>query len=160
MRVPSTRVELTPKRLVLVGSFLLVSVATTAVFAQAMTGHLVAMHAPSADVTVADYEITDDALDVTLRVHNPTMKEFELVYTKVRANVDGDLVTVGTRVMLDGVVPAGETKTVTVRLDFRDGGAETFRNADPDQIEMEGTIRVQIVEELVYVPVDGMEETT
>ena len=154
------RVELTPKRLLLVGSFLLVSVATTAVFAQAMTGHLAAMHAPSADVTVADYEVTDDdALHVTLRVHNPTMKEFELVYIRVRANVDGELVTVATRSMLDGALQSGETKTVTVRLEFRDGGAETFRNAGPDQIEFEGTIRVRIVEEMVFVPVDGMEET-
>ena len=159
MRDPDTRVELTPRRLVLVGSFLLVSVATTAVFAQAMTGHLAAMGAPGSDVTIVDYEVTDDALDVTLRIHNPTMKEFDLVSARVRANVDGELVTVATRAMLDGIVQSGETKTVTVRLDFREGGEERFRNADPDQIEMEGMIRVQITEEQVSVPVDGMEET-
>lgn len=154
MRVPGTPPELTTRRLVLVASFLLASVATTAVFAQAMTGHLAAMHAPSADVTVADYEVTDDGtLDVTLRIHNPTMKELELVSSRVRANVDGELVTVATRILLDGTVPSGETKTVTVPLEFREGGEERFRSVGPDRIEMEGQIKVQIVEELVSVTV-------
>lgn len=157
--IPTGRAELTTRRLVLVGAFVLVAGVTTVLFAQAVTGHLASMHAPSADVTITDYEVTDDddALDVTLRVHNPTMKEFELVSGRIRANVDSELVTVAVRNLLDDVVPPGETKTVTVRLDFREGGEERFRNAGPDRIEMEGTIKVKIVEEQVSVPLDGME---
>lgn len=160
MRLSINSAELTTRRLLVVGGFLVVALVTTAAFAQAMTGHLGAMHAPNADVTIVDYEVTDDdALDVTLRVHNPTMKEFELVSSRVRANVDGELVTIATRTMLDGVVPSGETKAVTVRLDFREDGEEKFRNAGPDQIEMEGMLKVQIVEEQVSVTIEGMEES-
>lgn len=157
MRLPTDRVQLTTKRLVLVGAFLVVAGFTTVLFAQAVTGHHASMHAPSTDVTITDYEVTDDGLDVTLRVQNPTMKELTLVSSRVRATVDGELVTVATRTILDGVVGPGETKTLTVRLDFRDGGAERFRNAGSDRIEMEGSIKIQIVEEDITVPVDGME---
>lgn len=157
MKLSISSAELTTRRLLVVGVFLLVTLVTTAAFAQAMTGHLVAMHAPNADVTVADYEVTDDALDVTLHVHNPTMKDLELVSSRVRANVDGELVTVATRTMLDGVAPSGETQAVTVRLDFREGGEERFRNAGPDQIEMSGMIKVRIVEEQISVRIQGME---
>lgn len=158
MRVPSTRVELTPRRLVLVGSFLLVSVATTAVFAQAMGGHLAAMHAPSADVTVVDYEVTDDdALDVTLRVHNPTVKDFELDSVRLNYYVDGEQVTEGVTVWFDGVtVEPDETKRVTISLGFRDG-ADRFRNADSEQVETRGMLRVYVVDERVTVPVADTE---
>lgn len=157
MRLPSSPSELTTRHLVVV-AYLVVALVTTAIFAQAVTGHHATMQAPTTDVTVVDYETTDDgALDVTLRVHNPTTKEFELVSSRIRANVDGELVTVATRAMLDGVVSPDETKSVTVRLDFREGGEERFRNADPDQIEFEGTIRVRIVEELISVRVSETE---
>ena len=157
MRVLDDSAELTTKRFLVV-AFLVVTLVTTAAFAQAMAGHVASMHAPSADATVVEYAVTDDdRLEATLRIHNPTVKEFELVSGSVRARVDGELVTVGTRTMLDGSVPAGETKNVTVRLDFREGGAGRFRSADPDRIEMEGRVKVQIVEEQVLVQIDDAE---
>lgn len=159
MKLPISPRELTTRRLLVV-AYLLVALVTTAAFAQAVTGHLAAMHAPSAEPSVVDYEVTDEgALDVTLHVHNPTMRDLELVSSRVRANVDGELSTVATRTILDGVVPSGETKEVTVRLDFREGGEERFRNAGPEQITMEGTLKVRIVEEIVSVQIEGMEAT-
>lgn len=159
MRVPDTRVELTPRRLVLVASFLLVSVATTAVFAQAMTGHLAAMHAPSADVTVVDYEVTDDdALDVTLRIHNPTVKDFELDSARINFYVDGVQVTEGvTSRFDDGTVEPDETKRVTISLGFREGGGDQLRNADSEQVEIRGMLRVYVVDERVDVQVADAE---
>jgi LEA14-like dessication related protein len=159
MRVPDTHRELTTRRLLLVGSFLLVSVATTAVFAQAMTGHLAAMHAPSMEVTVTDYEVTDDdALDVTLNVHNPTMKELDLEAARVNIYIDGEQMTDGvTSRFGDVTVEPDETKQVTISRGFREGGADRLRNADPEQVEIRGMLRVYVVNEKVDVPVDGME---
>lgn len=150
--------EMTTRRLFVVVAFLVVTLVTTAAFAQAMTGHVASMHAPSADATAVEYAVTDDdRLEVTLRVPNPTMKEFELVSSSVRATVDGELVTEATRTMLDGTVPAGESKRVNARLDFREGGVERFRSADSDRIEIEGRIKVRIVDELVLVDIDDAE---
>ena len=158
MRALDNRAETPTSRLLVVGAFLLVTLVTTAAFAQAMTGHVASMHAPSADATVTDYAVTDDdRLEVTLRIHNPTMKEFELVSSSVRARVDGELVTVARRTMLDGTVPSGGTKNVTVRLDFRDGGEERFRSAESDRIGLEGRLNVRIVEERVLVTIDDEE---
>lgn len=157
MRTLDDRAE-TTTRLLLVGAFLVVALVTTAAFAQALTGHVASMHAPSADATVVGYELTDDdRLEVTLRVSNPTMKAYELESSSVRVTVDGELVTEGTRTMLDATVPAGESKRATARLDFREGGVERFRSADSGRIGVEGRIRLKIVEEPVLVDVDDSE---
>lgn len=157
MSVLDDSAEMTTGRLVVV-AFLAVTLVTTAAFAQVMTGHVAAMQAPSADVVVTDYRVTDDErLEVSLGVHNPTIREFELVSSSLRARVDGELVTEATRTMLDGTVPSGGTEEVTVRLDFREGGAERFRTADSDRIGLEGRFRVAVGEELVLVEIEGSE---
>lgn len=158
MSVLDDGTETTMTMRLLVVAFLVLTLVTTAAFAQAMTGHVASMHAPSAEATAVEYAVTDDdRLEVTLRIHNPTIREFELVSSSVRARVDGELVTEATRTMLDGRVPAGESKRVTARLDFREGGAERLRSADSARVEVEGRIRVRIGEELVLVEIDGAE---
>lgn len=148
--------ELTTGRLLLVSAFLLVSIATTGLFAQAMTGHLAAMHAPSADVTVSDYEITEDrTLELALRFHNPTVGDLELGSALVNVYVDGEMVTDGTTTSFgDVTVPAGGTRTVTGELGLREGTADSLRNADPEQIETKGRIKVYVIDEMVYVNVE------
>lgn len=157
MVASDTHPELTTRRLLLVGAFLLVSVATTAVFAQTMTGHVAAMQAPSADVTVADYEIVEDrTLELSLRFHNPTLRGLELGPALVNVYVDGEAVTDGTTTSLgDVTVPAGETRTVTGEFGLREGSADALRNADAEQIEMKGRIKAFVADEMVYVNVDG-----
>ncbi|WP_137287138.1 LEA type 2 family protein [Halorussus salinisoli] len=156
MRLPESRAEMTTKRLLLVGSFLLVSVVTTAAFAQAVTGHLAAMHAPSADVTVVGHEVVDDRLDVTVRVHNPTVKNLELGTVLVNVYVGGEQVTDGTtsRTRDDVTVPPHETERVTFPLRLREGMADRFRDADPAEVEMRGRIDAYVVEEMVYLSVE------
>lgn len=148
--------ELTTGRLLLVGAFLLVSVATTGMFVQTMTGHLAAMHAPSADVTVSDYEIVEDrTLELSLRFHNPTVGDLELGPALMNVYVDEEMVTDGTTTSFgDVTVPAGETRTVTGELGLREGTADALRNADPEQIETKGRIQVYVVDEMVYVNVE------
>lgn len=159
MGVLHSRATLTPSRLVLIGTVLVVSLATTAVFAQAITGHIAAMHAPSADVVVTDYEVTDDdRLEVTVRFHNPATRKLDLEVARVNAYVDGEQVTDGTTSSLgDAAVRSGETKPITWPLGLREGGPERLRNADPEQVEIRGKLKVKVVDELVYVPVGGME---
>lgn len=159
MRVPDSRAELSTRRLALVAAFLLVFGATTVAFAQAVTGHLAAMHAPTSDVTVADYEVTDDdALRVTFQIHNPTTKDLDLSVGQLNAYVDGEQVTDGTTTPLTGTVPSGETENVPVTLDLRDGGADRLRNADHESVSIEGRIQAYIVDEMVYLSVDSTEE--
>lgn len=155
MRALDSRAAMTTSRLLIVGAFLVVTLVTTAAFAQAVTGHLAAMHAPSADVAVVGYEVTDDdTLEVTLRVHNPTIEEFELGTARMNAYVEGDQVTDGTTSSFaDVAVRPDETKRVTVPLGLREGVADSIRDADPGRIEIRGKLRVFVVDEMVYVPV-------
>jgi LEA14-like dessication related protein len=147
-------------RLVLIGVFLLVTGATTAMFAQAATGHLAAMHAPDAEVTVVNYESTDDgSLDLTLRIHNPTIKDLQLVNARMNVYVDGAQVSDGTTSSFEegGTIEPGESKQVTVPLGLRDGGRERLQNADSEQITVRGKLRMSVIDEPVTVPIDGME---
>ena len=155
MRVP----EFTAKRVALASAFLLVFGATTVAFGQTVSGHVAAMQAPSADVTVVDYEVTDDGgLDVTLQVHNPTMKAIGIPVAQINAYVDDELISEGTSTRLDGVsVDAGSTGNVTVPLDLRDGGMERLRSADAGQVEIRGQFKSKIVKETVYISVDRTE---
>jgi len=154
MRVP----ERTTKRVALAGAFLLVFGVTTVTFAQAVSGHIAAMQAPSADVTAVDYEVTDDGLDVTLQVHNPTTEAIAVPVAQVNAYVDDEMVSEGTSTRLDGVaVDSGATQNVTVPLDFRDGGLERLQTADAGQVEVRGQLKSKVVEETVYLSVDRTE---
>ncbi len=143
----------------LVGAFVLVFGATTVAFAQAASGHLAAIHAPNADVTVVDYEVTDDGLlDVTLRVHNPTVRAIAVPVAQMNAYVDGEQVSDGTTTRLDGVaVGSGATRNVTVPLDLREGGAERLASADAGQVSVEGQLKGKVGSETVYVSLDGAE---
>lgn len=146
---------LSPKALVVVGAFLVVSLATTAAFAQAITGHVAAMHAPSADVTVTGYEVTDDRLELTVRFHNPAIRDVELSVAQLNVYVDGQQVSDGTTSRLETTtVPSEVTETVTVPVGLREGGPERLRNADSGAIEIRGDLKVYVGDELVYVPVD------
>lgn len=149
--------ELTVGRLLLVSTFLLLSVATTAVFAQAMTGHLASMHAPSTDVTVSDHEISENrTLELTLRLHNPTVGDLELGSALLNVYVDGEMITDGTSTSSFGdvTVPSGETRTVTGELRLREGTVGRLRNADPERIETKGRIKVYVVNEMIYINVE------
>jgi LEA14-like dessication related protein len=146
--------------LALVGVFLLVTGATTAVFAQAATGHLAAMQAPETEVTVVNYEINDEgSLDLILRIHNPTIEDLELGNARMNMYVDGAQVSDGTTSSFDdgGTIETGETKQVTVPLGLRDDGSERLRNADPEAVTVRGQLRMYVVDEPVTVPIDGME---
>jgi LEA14-like dessication related protein len=157
MKLPTARTELTTRRLVLVGTFLLVAGLTTVLFAQAVTGHLASMHVQGADVTVVDYDVTDDGgFDLTVRIHNPTVRDVELTGARMNAYVDGEQVTDGTTASMDLVtIESDETKRVTIPLGLREGGADRLRNADPEQVEVRGALKVYVVDELVNVPVRG-----
>lgn len=158
MRVPYSRAELTPRDVVLIAAFAAVTLATTVVFAQAITGHVAAKHAASADVVITDYEVTDDRLELTVRFHNPAIRDVDLHVAQVNAYVDGEMVSDGTVSRLDEVtIPSEETRTVTLPIDLREGGAERLRNADPDRIEVRGLLKVLVVDETVHVRVDGTE---
>jgi LEA14-like dessication related protein len=158
MKLPTARTELTTRRLVLVGTFLLVAGVTAALFAQAVTGHLASMHVEGADVTVVDYDVTDDGgLDLTLRIDNPTVRDVELVGGRINAYADGDQVTDGTTSSLDPItIESGETKQVTFPLGLRESGDDRLRNADPAQIEVRGALKVYVVEKMVHVPIRGL----
>lgn len=152
--------ELSISRLVLVGVFLLVTGATTAMFAQAATGHLAAMQAPDTEVTVVDYEITDEeSLELTLRIHNPTIEALELGNARMNVYVDGAQVSDGTTSSFDdgSAIEPDETRRVTIPLGLRDDGGERLRNADAEQITVSGQLRAYVVDEPVTVPIDGME---
>lgn len=155
MRVP----ERTTKRVALAGAFLLVFSVTTVAFAQAVSGHIAAMQAPSADVTAVDYEVTDDdGLDVTLQIDNPTTKAIAIPTAQVNAYLGDRILSEGTSVRLDGAsVDAKSTENVTVPLDFREGGLERFRSADAGQVEIRGQLKSKVVEETVYLSVDRTE---
>lgn len=158
MRVPDSRAELSTRRLVLVGVFLVVLGATTVTFAQAVSGHLAAMHAPSSDATVVDYEVgDDDRLHLTLQIYNPTVKDLRFEAAQLNAYVDGEQATDGTVTRFDAVVGSEETKNVTIRLGLRDGGADRLRDADPASVEIAGRLEAYVVDEQVYVPLDGGE---
>lgn len=155
MRVPDSPAGLSTRRLALVAVFLVVFGATTVAFAQAVTGHVAAMHAPSSDVTVVDYEVTDDDhLRLTLRIHNPTMKDLQLTVAQLNAYVGGEQATDGTTTRFDAVVPSGETTSVTLRLGLETGGPDLLRDADSSQVAFEGRLKAYVVDERVYVPVD------
>jgi len=155
MRVP----ELTTRRIVLVGTFLCLLGGTSVAFAQVTTGHLAAMHVQSSEITVVDYEVTDDhRLRLTVRMQNPTAKDVDVGTAQLNAYVDGEQVTDGTVTRLDDAsVPAEETADLTISLGLRDGVADRLRNADPEQVEIQGRFKVYVVEEMVYVSLDGME---
>lgn len=159
MKRPAARGQLTTRRLLLVGTFLLVAGVTTALFAQAVTGHLAAMHVEEADVTVVEYDVTEDGgLDLTVRVHNPTVRDVELSGARMNVYVDGEQVTDGTTASIDPVtVASGETKRVTIPLGLREDGADRLRDADPERMGSRGSLKVYVVDELVHVPVGGME---
>ncbi|WP_132057552.1 hypothetical protein [Halorussus amylolyticus] len=147
------RAQITARHL-LVGAFLVVAVATAAMFAQAATGHVASMHATSANVTVADYDVTDgDRLDLTLRVHNPTIRDLELGPALVNAYVDGEQTTDGTTTTFDGgPIPADETVEITGTLGLREAGGDRLRSAD--RVEVRGRLKVFVGDELIYVRVD------
>lgn len=152
--------EPTTRRLVLLSVFLLVTAATAVVFAQASTGHLAAMHASDTEATVVDYDVDDEgALDLTLRVHNPTIEALELENVRMNVYADGAQVTDGTTASFgdDGTVEPDETERVTITLGLRDGGGERLRNADRGEITVRGRLRVYVVDERVDVRIDGME---
>lgn len=158
MRVPRSRLEASPRRLAVIATFLVVFGATAVAFAGAVTGHLAAMHASGSDVTIVDYEVTDDdRLELTLRVHNPTLRDVDIGRAQLNAYVDGEQVTDGTTTRFEATVPSEETTNVTVRLGLREGGAERLRNADAGAISVEGQLRGFVVEEQVYLPLDGWE---
>ncbi|WP_115862318.1 hypothetical protein [Halorussus litoreus] len=155
MRVP----ELTTRRIVLVGTFLCLFGGTSVAFAQVTTGHLAAMHVQSSEITVIDYEVADDdKLHLTVRMHNPTTKDVDVGTAQLNAYVDGEQVTDGTTTRLDDAsVPSEETTDLKIPLELRDGVADRLRNADPEQVEIEGRFKTYVVEEMVYVSLDGTE---
>lgn len=159
MEVSTDPTELSTRRLVLVGAFLIVAGATAALFAQAATGHLAAMHVQGADATVVDYEVTDDgALDLTVRIHNPTVRDVELTGARMNVYVDGQQVTDGTTASIDDVtVESGETKRVKIPLGLREAGDDRLRNADPDQLGVRGRLKIYVGDELVNLAIGGME---
>lgn len=155
MRVP----ELTTRRIVLVGAFLFLLGGTSVAFAQVTTGHLASMQVQSSEITVVDYEVTDDdRLRLTVRMHNPTAKDVDVGTAQLNAYVDGEQATDGTVTRLDDVtVPSEETSDVTILLGLADGSADRLRDADAEQVEIEGRFKMYVVEEMVYVSLDGME---
>lgn len=159
MNFPRNTDELTARRLVLVGSFLLVMGVTAAMFAQAATGHLAAMHATDTEVAIVDYEVSNEVtLDLTLRVHNPTIKDLDFGNARMNVYVDGAQVTDGTTSSFEngGSIEPSGTEQVTVSLGLRDGSGERLQNADPEQVTVSGRIRMYVVEEPVEVPIDDL----
>ena len=160
MRISQYTDERSTGHLVLVGVFLLVTGVTTAMFAQAATGHLAAMQAPETEVTVVNYEINDEgSLDLTLRIHNPTIEDLRLGNARMNLYADGVQVTDGTTSSFDdgGTIEPDETRQVTVPLGLRDGGSERLQNTDPDAVTVRGQLRMYVIDESVTVPIDGME---
>jgi len=152
--------ERSTSHLVLVGVFLLVTGVTTAMFAQAATGHLAAMQAPETEVTVVNYEMNDEgSLDLTLRIHNPTIEDLRLGNARMNLYADGVQVTDGTTSSFDdgGTIEPDETRQVTVPLGLRDDGSERLRNTDPDAVTVRGQLRMYVIDEPVTIPIDGME---
>lgn len=152
-------VDLTPRDLVLASVYLIVAGATAVLFAQAATGHLAAMHVQGADATVVDYSVTDDgSLELAVRIDNPTVRDVELTGARLNAYVDGEQVTDGTTARLDDVtIESGETERVLIPLGLREGGPDAVRSAAPEELEVRGQLKVFVDDELVNVPIDGVE---
>lgn len=137
-----------PRKPFALGSFLLVLLAVTALFVPAFSAHVAVMNKVSIDATATDYALSENGENVVvdIRVRNPTRSAFTAAYGQLYGKV-GDEQLTGLGVEVEKTtIPAGETKTVTVRISVKDGHLEEMADAiDSGRLtvtgQLEGTIQ-------------------
>lgn len=139
-------------------TFLVLAVATTLVFVPTMNGHIASLNAGSIEATATDVALTDDGsvVRVEVSVTNPTRRPVVLRAAEFQAYA-GDTRVAHTSVgAFDRTtVPAGETKTVTVRLAVEEGDRAAVRTAvENGTIRVSGLFRGTINEQYVDVDVE------
>ncbi|WP_440008755.1 hypothetical protein [Halomicrococcus sp. SG-WS-1] len=159
MSASTARSVLRPERPLLVFVFVLVSLVTVWLFVPTMLGHAAVTNADNVDVTATDARVTDDGrtLAVAFQIHNPTHRAISVSAALVHV-YDGDArVSDGTTTPFQRtVVPAGETRTVTLGIGIRDGYEERVRQGTDDRgFRYSGKLRGTIADRTVDVDVDS-----
>ena len=148
---------LRPNRPLLVGAVLITALVTAWLFVPTMLGHIATMNVGSVDASATEYTVTDggEHLSVTFELRNPTGREIVFYNGQIHAYDGETQLTDGTTTSLGGVsVPAGETVTVTAKMDLKSERTATAkRAADSGSIEVAGTLRGEIGDKEVSVAV-------
>lgn len=117
------------KRPLIVGTFVVLLIATSVAFAVTTTGYVATEKAKGETIivgTVSDYRFDDSADEIVVEItfENPTMRPYTLESVNIDAIVNDTVVAQG-QSGLDVTVPAGATETITLRMQLIDGQRST-----------------------------------
>ena len=132
-----------PRKPRTVGSLLFVGLIAVALFVPTFSAQLAVMNTVSIDSTPTDYAISDDGeyLVVTLRIENPTGSAFTATHGTLYGTVDGERVTGLGAEFEKTTISAGETETLVVRADVKDGKREQLADAiESGRLDLSGKL--------------------
>ncbi|MFC4449788.1 hypothetical protein [Halorussus aquaticus] len=146
-----------------VGSFLLVALVATMLFVPTFSAHVAVMNKVSIDATATEVATSDDGsqLVVEIRVRNPTRSAFTASYGRLYGKVGNRTLTTPGVELDGGAIGAGETGTVTARIEIADGSREEAAAAvESERLrvvgQLEGTIQdVNVRIDVTEGEVDG-----
>lgn len=145
-----------PRKPFTLGSFLLVALVATALFVPTFSGHTAVMNKVSIDATATDVALSEDEKHVVveIRVENPTRSAFTAQFGTLYGKVgDEHLTGLGVEVE-ETEIPAGETRTVTARVEIKDGYREETADAiESGELTVTGQLRGTIQEVDVQIDV-------
>lgn len=156
------RLLLAPRKPRTLWSFLLVALIATALFVPTFSGYTAMMNKVNIDATTTDVALSEDGerVVVDIRVENPTGSAFTARYGSLYGKVDDRLLT-GLGVEVETTkIPPGETRTVTARIEKKDGHGDELEDAvESGELavtgQLEGTIQEADVEVQVTEGDDG-----
>lgn len=150
-----------PRKPLTLGSFLLVTLAATALFVPAFAGHTAVMNKVSIDATTTDVALSEDGTHVVvdIRVENPTGSAFTAKYGDLYGKQGDTLLTSLDVEVEETTIPAGETRTVTARVGIKDGYREEAADAvESGELGVTGQLRGTIQDVDVQIDVTEGED--
>lgn len=133
-----------PRKPFTLGSFLLVALVATALFVPTFSGHTAVMNKVSIDATTDSVALSEDGKHVVveIRVENPTRSAFTARFGNLYGK-EGETLLTGLGMEVEKTtIPAGETRTVTARIEIKEGYREEIADAiESGKLDVSGQLR-------------------
>lgn len=148
--------QLSRTRLLSLAVTIALLVVTAVAFVQVISGHLAVHKMGLTETEIVDHSTDVGDESVTVRVENPTSKEFEVTSVLIHGFVGEDSVNQDARKGLDNVmVPPNGNTTFTVPLNVPDDRRGMVQGAD--SLRFEGNVRIQFADERMLVDIGPTE---